>query len=258
MKKNNQKSKLFVLTFSLLLTMLFCVSCLKTVSPETQATSAEQAGAMRELLNVSVDTSCLRLSQAKLINSSTGYNGNIDVEIPFASFILSNETALSTNVRSGVTRVARLKILINTAAENTALLARRDLQNVVMSLDEADLPALVLTDVFSGTNYLQSKVQQIPTPTEITNPIYIFKRNYLREFKKKLTSVGADTAFSNIVSEYNSIETLTDLDTTNAQWKEFSSEKAILGIFVRMKNTEKDVRQKPGSHITVLLKKVFG
>ena len=249
---------LFLYTIPLFLVMFLCVSCLKTVSPDTQATSAEQAGAMRELLNVSVDTSCLRLSQAKQINSTTGYNGNIDVEIPFTSFVLTNQALLSANVRSGASRVARLKTLINTAAENTALLVKRDLQNVVMALDEADLPPLVSADVFSGTNYLQSKVLQVPAPTATTNPIYIFKRNYLREFKKKLALVGADSAFRNIISEYNSIDALADLDTTNVQWKEFSSDKAVLGIFVRMKNTEKDVRQKPGNHITVLLKKVFG
>lgn len=242
---------LFFVTF-------FCFSCLKTVAPETQATPAEQAGAMRELLNLSVDTSCLRLSQVKLINTTTGYNGNIDVEIPFAPFILTNQIALSTSVRAGTSRVLRLKTLINLAAENTALFVRRDLQNVVMALDEADLPPLVMADVFSGTTYLQSKVQQIPAPTAINNPIYIFKQNYLREFKKKLAFVGADTAFSNIISEYNSIDALPNLDTLNAQWKEFASEKAILGILIRMKNVEKSIRQIPQSHTTVLLKKVFG
>ena len=242
---------LFLVTF-------FCFSCLKTVTPETQSTPAEQAGAMRELLNLSVDTSCLRLSQVKQINSATGYNGNIDVEIPFAPFMQTNQAILYANVRSGASRIFRLKTLINTAAENTALLAKRDLQNVVMALDEADLPPLVLADVFSGTSYLQSKVQQIPTPTETNNPIYIFRRNYLREYKKKLAFLGADTAFRNIISEYNSVATLADLDTTNAQWREFSSEKAILAIFLRMKDTEKNIRQKPTNHTTVLLKKVFG
>ncbi len=242
---------LFLVTF-------FCFSCLKTVTPETQSTPAEQAGAMRELLNLSIDTSCLRLSQVKQINAATGYNGNIDVEIPFAPFIQTNQAILYANVRSGESRLLRLKTLINTAAENTALLAKRDLQNVVMALDDADLPPLVFADVFSGTSYLQSKVQQIPTPTETNNPIYIFKRNYLREYKKKLAFLGADTAFSNIISEYNSIDALDNLDTLNAQWKEFSSEKAILAIFLRMKDTEKNIRQKPTNHTTVLLKKVFG
>ena len=170
---------LFLVTF-------FCFSCLKTVTPETQSTPAEQAGAMRELLNLSIDTSCLRLSQVKQINAATGYNGNIDVEIPFAPFIQTNQAILYANVRSGESRLLRLKTLINTAAENTALLAKRDLQNVVMALDDADLPPLVFADVFSGTSYLQSKVQQIPTPTETNNPIYIFKRNYLREYKETL------------------------------------------------------------------------
>ena len=87
----------FLYTIPLFLVMFLCISCLKTVSPDTQATSAEQAGAMRELLNVSVDTSCLRLSQAKQINSTTGYNGNIDVEIPFTSFVLTNQALLSAN-----------------------------------------------------------------------------------------------------------------------------------------------------------------
>ncbi len=252
------KINFFALTLVSFFVTFFCFSCLKTIAPETQATPAEQAGAMRELLNLSVDTSCLRLSQAKQINSTTGYNGNADVQIPFAPFIQTNEAILFANVRAGASRVARLKTLINLAAENTALLAKRDLQNVVMSLDEADLPPLVLADVFSGTSYLQSKIQQIPTPTETNNPIYIFKQNYLREFKKKLAFLGADTAFSNIISEYNSIDALPNLDTTNAQWKEFSSEKAILAIFLRMKDTEKNIRQKPTNHTTVLLKKVFG
>ncbi len=252
------KKNVFNIALMLFFVTSFCFACLKTVTPETQSTPAEQAGAMRELLNLSVDTSCLRLSQVKQINSTTGYNGNIDVQIPFAPFIQTNETILSANVRAGLSRVARLKTLINTAAENTALLVRRDLQNVVMTLDEADLPPLVLADVFSGTSYLQSKVQQIPAPTETNNPIHIFKQNYLREFKKKLAFLGADTAFSNIISEYNSLATVTDLDTLNAQWKEFSSEKAILAIFLRMKDTEKNIRQKPINHTTVLLKKVFG
>ena len=75
------------------------------------------------------------------------------------------------------------------------------------------------------------------------------------DIQKSLEDVGGQKAWQNVTSKYNKIPFHKKINTDLAQ---YTTEKALDGLFVLIADEESKIRKDPAAQVTDLLKSVFG
>ena len=135
-----------------------------------------------------------------------------------------------------------LKVL-NRAAEDAVVEAKPIFVNAIKEFTFDDAKRILTSqNDLEATQYLQGK-----TSTELQTA-------FLPKIDASLSKVGADRIWAEIVSKYNTIPLVRPV---NPNLPEYVTQEAIKGLFIKVGNKEKEIRNSVGARTTALLQKVF-
>jgi hypothetical protein len=131
---------------------------------------------------------------------------------------------------------------LNRAAEDAVKTATPIFVNAVKDMTFADAKNILLGDQNAATSYLKGKT---------TNDLYA---SFSPVIKNSFSKVGADKVWSNLITKYNSIPFVKDV---NPDLTIYVTSQALEGVFTMIEVEEKGIREKAGLRNTALLQQVF-
>ena len=211
---------------------------LEAKSPIKTGTSSlsedEVAKGLKEALNKGIEKGVDQLS------ATDGYLKDLSVKIPMpdeASVIESKLRAIGQGKL-----VDNVIESMNRAAEDAANSAKELFITAIKNLTLKDVMNILNGNEDAATQYL-SKSTRTDLTTKFT-PI----------IKTSLDKVGATHKWEIMINTYNKIPLVKKL---NPDLVEYSTGKAIDGLFIKVAEQEKEIRSNPASRTSDLLKKVF-
>ncbi|MCX6350723.1 MAG: DUF4197 domain-containing protein [Bacteroidetes bacterium] len=221
------------------------VSCTKddvnSVINTTQdnVSDSEIVAGLRTALVVSTDTS------VKQTNVMDGYFKNLAIKIPFPPNAQRVLDALRTNILTKYvceSYIDKVVLTLNRAAEDAAIEAKPIFIDAVKKMSITDGKNILFGDSLAATTYLNSK-----TYAQL-------KTLYKPKIEASLNKVNATTYWKDLTTLYNTIAS----DTVNTDLTDYSTNKALDGLFYMVGKEEKDIRRDPAARVDAILKKVFG
>jgi hypothetical protein len=192
------------------------------------------AAALREALIIGTDSSVNRL------NRTDGYHGDPLVKI----FLPPQAQGVAAAVDAIIPGLSDQLILkINRAAETAAIKARPIFVDAITNMTIEDAFGILRGAQNAATQYLRNK-----TYNQLAAA-------FLPDIQQSLESVGAQQLWQQFTSTYNSLPLVNPIPDNLAQ---FTTEKALDGLFVYIEKQEQKIRTDANARVTDLLRKVFG
>jgi hypothetical protein len=197
-------------------------------------TESEVAQALRQALEQGADEGTEELS------AFNGYFGNPKIKIPFPPEAKQVETTLRT---LGMNELCDDVIeSVNRAAEKAAAEAKPILVNAIKAMTIADAFDILFGSDSAATHYLRLK-----TTSDI-------KSKFKPVIQSSLDKVNATKYWEEVITVYNNLPLVQDV---NPDLAEFVTLKAMDGLFLKLAEEEKRIRENPLERLTALLQKVF-
>lgn len=233
------KKKIFVLSSFLLLT-----GCAELQTVMQNLPNIEQGNGGLSSLDISNGLKqALELGVSQgvdLLSKKNGYYDNNLVKILLPEQLQKVDKTLR---QIGLGSLADQGIkLLNTAAEDAVNEAKPIFINVIKNLTFSDAAAILAGNKDAATQYLQKT-----TTSQLVNA-------FSPKIKASLDKVGANEIWSQIMSKYNAIPFVNQV---NADLTGYVTEKAIDGLFLQVAKKEEDIRTNISARTTPLLQKVF-
>ena len=195
---------------------------------------AEIGSGLKEALNNGIT------KQVSKLTATDGFYRNEAVKI----FLPEELQTVDKKLRQiGLSKLADegLKV-INRAAEDAVKEATPIFVDAVKQMSFNDAKNILLGNDSSATNYLQNT-----TTTSL-------QAKFTPVIQNSYTRVGADKIWSEIITKYNSLPLVKKV---NPNLTEYTTSKAMEGVFKMIAVEEKDIRTNLSARSSVLLKKVF-
>ena len=195
---------------------------------------AEIGSGLKEALNNGIT------KQVSKLTATDGFYRNEAVKI----FLPEELKVVDKKLRQiGLSKLADegLKV-INRAAEDAVKEATPIFVDAVKQMSFNDAKNILLGNDSSATNYLQNT-----TSTSL-------QAKFTPVIQNSYTRVGADKIWSEIITKYNSLPLVKKV---NPNLTEYTTTKAMEGVFKMIAVEEKDIRTNLSARSSVLLKKVF-
>ena len=206
---------------------------LETVTGES-SDRLDISGALKEALNKGVE------KQVTKLTLENGFYKNEAVKILMPAELQKVDKTLRS---IGLSSLSDEGIkLLNRAAEEAVKEATPIFVTAIKQMSIADAKAILMGKNNAATTYLELKTTQ--------NLYAKFNPVVEKNFRK----VGADVAWSSIISKYNSLPLSTDV---NPDITDYVTKKALEGVFKMIAVEELSIRTDIGSRTSPLLKKVF-
>ena len=206
------------------------------VGPFTKSISdSEVVAGLKQALEVGTDTT---------VNVTSKINGYFKNQ--FIKIILPPEAQkVESTLRSiGLGSMVDNAILsLNRAAEDAAISAKPIFINAITSITITDGKNILFGDSTAATAYLKGK-----TFTDLQN-------TYKPIVSKSLDKVNATKYWGDVFNTYNQIP---GVNKVNPDLTDYTTGKALDGLFYMVGKKEKDIRRDPVARVTDLLKEVFG
>lgn len=243
MRKNKVMKKFSILKIMFLLLFVSCQSI--NIGQESPAGSQQSGNnsetkiiqGLKEALKVGTNNSVLKL------NKKNGYFGDARIKIPFPKDAEFVKNTVQSIPGVGPKLIDTLVVKLNRAAENAAGKAKPIFINAITTMNIIDAMNILKGNNNAATMYLKTKTYN--------DLVSAFKPQIL----KSLNDVGAQSAWKNVTSKYNSIPFSKKVNTDLAQ---YTTEKALEGLFVLIADEETKIRKDPAARINDILKQVFG
>ncbi len=227
----------------LLASLLVMQACSTT---DLGLTEAEAAQGLREALSVGTDSSTTRLSK------QDGYFKDAAVKIllpPEADVIFDNLSAIP----GGQLLVDNTIQSINRAAEDAATEALPIFKTAITNLTITDALSIISGHDTAGTQYLRGQTY---------NPLYSAFQPRIQTSLQKPLILGnsAETLYGNLISTYNtaSLNGLLFPQITQNTLSSYTTQRALNGLFLKVSDEERNIRQNPLHRVSEILRKVFG
>ena len=227
------------LLLSFLAFQLFgCAELQQVVNQLPQGTpgigNAEIAQGLREALNFGIE------KQVNKLTAKDGFFRNELVKILLPDELKKVDKTLR-DIGLGKLADEGLRIL-NRAAEDAVKEATPIFVDAVKGITFNDAKQILLGNDQAATSYLEGNTRS-KLATKF-NPV----------IQNSFRKVGADQIWENIITKYNNLPLTADVnpDLTN-----YTTEKALDGVFTMIAIEEKEIRTKISSRTTDLLRKVF-
>lgn len=234
------KRPLFVLLLSSAVVLSSCETLNQTAQVLSQSlgnpTSAEIASGLKEALQLGTSASAERL------NAQNGFLGNAAVKLLFPPEAQKVEKALRS---LGLNQLCDNVITsLNRAAEDAVIEAKPIFISAIKQMTISDASSILLgKQSDAATQYFQ----------RVTNDQLSAKFKPI--IQSSLSKVGATRNWTEVVSRYNQIPLVTDI---NPDLTSYVTQKAIDGLFMEIAKEELKIRQNVSSRNSILLQKVFG
>ncbi|QWX82781.1 DUF4197 domain-containing protein [Cellulophaga sp. HaHaR_3_176] len=192
------------------------------------------ASGLREALDLGIEKQVTKLTQ------ENGFFGNDLVKILLPEDLQKVDNALR---KIGLDNLADegLKVL-NRAAEDAVKEATPIFVNAVKGITFSDAKQILLGGDNAATTYLTST-----TETELYT-------SFSPVIKNSFEKVGADKVWSNLITKYNNIPFVNQV---NPDLTDYVTQEALKGVYTMIAVEEKEIRTKTASRTTTLLQKVF-
>ncbi|MCB0842518.1 MAG: DUF4197 domain-containing protein [Bacteroidetes bacterium] len=228
-----------ILALMVTISLTACDTLLKvaeeTVYGNPDPTNSEIISGLKEALANGAANAVTTLSQ------TGGYSNDPLVKIPFPK----EAEFAATKLRDiGLGQLVDDFVgLLNEGAENGAKMALPIFKDAITSMTFADAKNILLGPENAATIYFQDKTQ-----TKL-------QAAFSPHIKTSLDKVNATKIWTDITTTYNKIpftQNKVDTDIVN-----YATGKALDGLFLKLANEEKLIRQDPIARTSDLLKKVF-
>ncbi len=204
---------------------------------------------LKQALTIGVDSSVAHLA----VNN--GYLRDEAVKIllpPEADVIIENLGKLP----GGQQLVDNAIESINQAASDAAKEAAPIIANSIKSMTIQDAAGILTGGDFAATNYLEQ--------TNYEALFAVYQPKIETSLDKKLAgNISAQQSWDELTSNWNQIAgslvgQLANMQTVDTNLSSYLTRRALDGLFLKIRETEKNIRQDPAARVTELLKRVFG
>lgn len=210
-----------------------------------ELSNEEVVAGLKEALAVSTDSSSTELSK------EDGYYRDMAVKI----FLPQEAQAIYSNISKvpgGEALLDNTILAINRAAEDAADDAKPIFVDAITSMSISDGIGILKGADTAATFYLKGKTYE---------PLReAFQPKISQSLSKPIVlGISAESSYSNLISAYNTASLggiLYDEIKTNSL-SEHVTRKGLDGLFLKVAEKEKDIRNNPIEQVTDLLKKVF-
>ena len=203
-------------------------------SQESVVTNLDIANGLKAALNKGVE------KEVKKLTATDGFLGNSLVKIPLPSELSKVETKLR-QIGLGALPDKGLE-LMNRAAEDAVKEATPIFISAIKKMSFTDARNILMGNDSSATAYLESTTR---------DSLY---QKFYPVMQSSFGKVGADKAWTNMTSKYNSIPFVTKVNT---DIKDYATQKALDGVFKMITIEEKEIRNNLEERTSDLLRKVF-
>ena len=197
-------------------------------------TNQEIVSGLKDALNIGIDKAGSKAS------ALDGFNKSTIIRIPFPKEAKKMEDKLRM-VGMG-SKVDSFELALNRAAEIAAKKAAPLFIQAIKSMNVSDGMNLLKGEDDAATKYLQKNT---------TDSLY---STFKPIVKAALEKVKVTQYWNPLVSRYNKIPLTTKV---NPDLEDYTTEKAMAGLFTLLAQEEKKIREQPAARVTDLLKKVF-
>ncbi len=211
-------------------------------------TQTEIIAGLKQALSVGVDSSVARLAIAD------GYLKDQAVKIllpPEAEVITSNLNKLP----GGQQLVDRVVTNINRAASDAAKEASPIILNSIRNMTIQDAAGILKGGDHAATDFLKR--------TSYDALVSLYRPKIQGSLNEKLVgNLSAQQSWNELTGKWNTIARsaigqMTSLKTVETDLSAYLTQKALDGLFLKIADTEKNIRQDPAARVTDLLKRVF-
>lgn len=212
-------------------------------------TNIEIIAGLKEALLIGTDSSVNKLSKLN------GYYGDLAVKIllpPEANSIITNISKLP----GGDKLIEDVLIRINRAAEDAASQAKPIFLNSVREMTITDGFIILKGSENAATEYFKSK-----TYNELEN-LY---RPKIRESLNKNLVAGISTqqSWNELTTKWNTLSLspigrIAGFKPVDVKLEDYILQHALNGLFLKIEEEEKDIRNNAYARVTAILKRVFG
>jgi len=204
-------------------------------------TEAEIAEGLKEALKVGIDHS------VEKTNQTNGYYGNPLIKIHWPQEASGAYSYIESNISYLQPLLDEVVLLMNRGAENASEKALTIFIDAITSITITDARNILHGDDNAATVFLNERT---------FDHLYdAFKP----DIHQALEGVGAATIWSEITSVYNPYASLNpSLDPINTDLSDYTTRKALDGLFLLVEEEELKIRTDPVARINDILKRVFG
>ncbi len=219
---------------------LFCTSCTELQQvvnqlPSGEVSSAEIAAGLKQALEFGVNQG------VDLLHKEDGYFKDEAVRILLPEELKKVDQGLR-KIGLGNLADEGLKVL-NRAAEDAVVEAKPIFVKAITDFTFDDAKRILTSqNDLEATLYLQNTTSSA------------LQAAFSPKIDASLSKVGADRIWAEIISKYNSIPLV---QPVNPDLTGYVTEQAIKGLFVKVGDKEKEIRNSVGARTTALLQKVF-
>ena len=229
--------KLFIPLLAICFMLSGCAELQQVVSqlPQTGGLSnADIAAGLREALDNGIDKQVTKLTK------TDGFYKNQLVKILLPPELQKVDKTLRD---IGLSSLADEGLkLMNRAAEDAVKEATPIFVSAVKNITFADARDILLGNDQAATNYLKGAT---------SSQLYA---KFSPVIKSSFAKVGADKVWSNIITKYNQVPMVNDV---NPDLTDYVTNEALDGVFTMIAVEEKDIRNNINARTSELLKRVF-
>lgn len=229
------------------------VLSLSNCDEETGLSEAEIAQGLKEALKVGTDTA------VTIVSALDGYYGDDLIKIilpPEADIIMEHKDDAILQAIGIGNLIDNVILTMNRAAEDAAVEATSIFVNAITSMTISDA-----IDILHGQDTAATHFLRITTFSALKNA---FQPKIKTSLDKPLVlDKSTNETWSDLTTPYNTVaETLPGkaigLEPVNSTLDEHVTVKALDGLFVKVADEERDIRNDPLARVNDILKKVFG
>lgn len=209
-------------------------------------TEGQIANGLKEALNVGINNG------VKTLVKKDGYLGNSILKIFLPKEVKEAQNLISKHVPNGQQLLDNLVLKMNRAAEDAANEATPIFKDAITGMTINDAKGILFGADSAATTYLKNKTQSRLTAA------------YAPKINNSLSKVGATQAWKALADPYNKFANSTvgkfidGVKPINADLGSYVTQRALKGLFYKVRQEEGKIRKNPVARVTSLLQRVFG
>nr|WP_319398331.1 DUF4197 domain-containing protein [uncultured Carboxylicivirga sp.] len=211
-------------------------------------TEEDVANGLKEALRVGTDSASARLGV------TNGYYGDelVKIMLPKEADIIVDNVS---KIPGGDKMINDVIKSINRAAEDAAKEAGPVFWGAVKKMTIQDAFSILNGETDAATKYLRNSTYQ-----ELFN---LYNPKIQKSLDKEIAAgISTNESWETLTSKWNKIAgnplgQMAGLNTVNVDLDHYLTEKALDGLFIKIADEEKNIRQDPAARVTDILERVF-
>lgn len=204
----------------------------------------DNTAGLKEALNVGITKT------VSVVSKPNGFLSDVALKIllPPETKVLVDNIQL---IQGGQTLVDNAVLRLNRAAEDAAIEATPIFVSAIREMTMTDAKSILFGTDTAATAYLRKATY--------ARLKLAFKPKIEASLNKELVDVvSATESWTLLTSNYNKVAKLAGLKPVAVDLADFVTDKALQGLFLKVADEEKNIRQHPEARINELLRQVFG